>query len=117
MLEEACLAVESDAKKGGVYPEVLFSVARNWFDLYEARNRHQARHGARRLRDQTQDHQIVPDLPNKNINICSTVPSSPSVAPSNGVPSSITHGPIPQQPPISTSMANLHSQPPPVSKF
>ena len=35
MLERACLAVESAAKGGGVYPEVLFEVARKWFDLYE----------------------------------------------------------------------------------
>ncbi|KAH8034125.1 hypothetical protein HPB51_020142 [Rhipicephalus microplus] len=35
VLEQACLAVESAAKGGGVYPEVLFDVARRWFELYE----------------------------------------------------------------------------------
>lgn len=35
MLEKACLAVESAAKGGGVYPEVLFDVARQWFELSE----------------------------------------------------------------------------------
>lgn len=35
MLELACLAVESAAQGGGVYPEVLFEVARKWYDLYE----------------------------------------------------------------------------------
>lgn len=35
MLERACLAVESAAKGGGVYPEVLFDVARQWFELSE----------------------------------------------------------------------------------
>ncbi|GFR32079.1 zinc finger SWIM domain-containing protein 8 [Trichonephila clavata] len=35
MLERACLAVESAAKGGGVYPEVLFDVARRWYELYE----------------------------------------------------------------------------------
>ncbi|KAI1293768.1 Zinc finger SWIM domain-containing protein 8 [Halotydeus destructor] len=35
LLERACLAVESAAKGGGVYPEVLFEVARKWFELYE----------------------------------------------------------------------------------
>ncbi|KAG1663561.1 Zinc finger SWIM domain-containing protein 8 [Nymphon striatum] len=35
MLERACLAVELAAKGGGVYPEVLFDVARRWFDLFE----------------------------------------------------------------------------------
>ncbi|CAH1795555.1 unnamed protein product [Owenia fusiformis] len=34
-LEQACLAVESAAKGGGVYPEVLFDVARRWYELYE----------------------------------------------------------------------------------
>ncbi|XP_076368727.1 zinc finger SWIM domain-containing protein 8-like [Tachypleus tridentatus] len=35
MLERACLAVESAAKGGGVYPEVLFDVAHRWYELYE----------------------------------------------------------------------------------
>ncbi|XP_064602732.1 zinc finger SWIM domain-containing protein 8-like isoform X2 [Liolophura sinensis] len=35
MLERACLAVESAAKGGGVYPEVLFDVAKRWYDLSE----------------------------------------------------------------------------------
>ncbi len=35
MLERACLAVESAAKGGGVYPEVLFDVAKRWYELYE----------------------------------------------------------------------------------
>lgn len=35
MLERACLAVESAAKGGGVYPEVLFDVARRWYELYK----------------------------------------------------------------------------------
>ncbi|XP_042239030.1 zinc finger SWIM domain-containing protein 8 homolog isoform X2 [Homarus americanus] len=47
MLESACLAVEGAAKGGGVYPEVLFSVARRWYEIYETRSRHQARHQAR----------------------------------------------------------------------
>ncbi|ODM95377.1 Zinc finger SWIM domain-containing protein 8 [Orchesella cincta] len=35
MLEKACLTVESAAKGGGVYPEVLFDVARQWYSLYQ----------------------------------------------------------------------------------
>lgn len=35
MLEKACLAVESAAKGGGVYPEVLFHVSRRWHELSE----------------------------------------------------------------------------------
>uniref|UniRef100_A0A1B6CIJ5 SWIM-type domain-containing protein n=2 Tax=Clastoptera arizonana TaxID=38151 RepID=A0A1B6CIJ5_9HEMI len=34
MLEHSCLTVESAAKGGGVYPEVLFQVAKYWFELY-----------------------------------------------------------------------------------
>ena len=35
MLEKACITVESAAKGGGVYPEVLFDVARQWYSLYQ----------------------------------------------------------------------------------
>jgi len=35
MLEKACVTVESAAKGGGVCPEVLFDVARQWFSLYQ----------------------------------------------------------------------------------
>lgn len=34
MLERACFTVENAAKGGGVYPEVLFQVARYWYELY-----------------------------------------------------------------------------------
>nr|CAD7575084.1 unnamed protein product [Timema californicum] len=34
MLEQACLTVENAAKGGGVYPEVLFQVAKYWYELY-----------------------------------------------------------------------------------
>ncbi|GFN83174.1 Zinc finger swim domain-containing protein 8-like, partial [Plakobranchus ocellatus] len=35
MLEKACLAVETAAEGGGVFPEVLFDVARQWYELSE----------------------------------------------------------------------------------
>ena len=35
MLEKACCGVENAATGGGVYPEVMFDVARHWFDLYK----------------------------------------------------------------------------------
>ncbi|BFZ03243.1 hypothetical protein BsWGS_06282 [Bradybaena similaris] len=35
MLEKACLAVEAAAEGGGVFPEVLFDVARHWYELSE----------------------------------------------------------------------------------
>lgn len=34
MMEIACFTVEMAAKNGGVCPEVLFGVAKHWFDLY-----------------------------------------------------------------------------------
>lgn len=34
LLAEACLAVEKAAEKDGVYPEVLFKVARHWYNLH-----------------------------------------------------------------------------------
>lgn len=34
MLELACLTVEKVAKGGGVYPEVLFTVAKYWYELF-----------------------------------------------------------------------------------
>ncbi|XP_026286597.1 zinc finger SWIM domain-containing protein 8 homolog isoform X2 [Frankliniella occidentalis] len=34
MLEQSCLTVETAAKGGGVYPEVLFQVARYWYELF-----------------------------------------------------------------------------------
>uniref|UniRef100_T1GJQ2 Zinc finger SWIM domain-containing protein 8 n=1 Tax=Megaselia scalaris TaxID=36166 RepID=T1GJQ2_MEGSC len=34
MLERSCIIVENAAKGGGVYPEVLFQVARYWYELY-----------------------------------------------------------------------------------
>jgi hypothetical protein len=35
MLEQSCLTVENAAKGGGVYPEVLFQVAKYWYELYQ----------------------------------------------------------------------------------
>jgi hypothetical protein len=35
LLEQACMAVESAAGGGGVYPEILFEVAKHWEYLYE----------------------------------------------------------------------------------
>ena len=35
LLEQACQAVENAAHGGGVYPEVLFEVAKHWFYLHE----------------------------------------------------------------------------------
>jgi len=40
MLEKACLAVEGAAKGGGVYPEVLFHVAKRWHELADEAANH-----------------------------------------------------------------------------
>ena len=45
-LERACLAVERAAKSTGVYPDVLFDVARFYFSLYEDRS-HRGGRGSR----------------------------------------------------------------------
>ena len=37
MLEKGCLAVEEAARGGGVYPEVMFSVAKHWYELWKKR--------------------------------------------------------------------------------
>ena len=34
MLEKACEAVEKAARSGGVFPEVMFEVAKHWYELY-----------------------------------------------------------------------------------
>ncbi|XP_054168196.1 zinc finger SWIM domain-containing protein 8-like [Oppia nitens] len=62
MLERACLAVESAAKGGGVYPEVLFEVARKWYELYEENLQERGRHSAQR-----QSHRNIPNI-EQNIN-------------------------------------------------
>uniref|UniRef100_A0A146L3I4 Zinc finger SWIM domain-containing protein KIAA0913 n=1 Tax=Lygus hesperus TaxID=30085 RepID=A0A146L3I4_LYGHE len=40
MLEHSCLTVEGVAKGGAVYPDVLFQVAKYWFDLYVRNSPH-----------------------------------------------------------------------------
>ena len=34
MLEKACDAVEKAARGGGVYPDVMFEVAKHWYELH-----------------------------------------------------------------------------------
>uniref|UniRef100_A0A1I8Q616 SWIM-type domain-containing protein n=1 Tax=Stomoxys calcitrans TaxID=35570 RepID=A0A1I8Q616_STOCA len=50
MLERACITVENAAKGGGVYPEVLFQVARYWYELYMRNTPNSGEH------DQHDDH-------------------------------------------------------------
>ncbi|XP_023294317.2 zinc finger SWIM domain-containing protein 8 homolog isoform X2 [Lucilia cuprina] len=44
MLERACITVENAAKGGGVYPEVLFQVARYWYELYSRNTPNSSEH-------------------------------------------------------------------------
>jgi len=53
MLEKACLAVENAATGGGVYPEVMFEVARHWYDLYK-------RHAPPGTLPRDDDHSVPP---------------------------------------------------------
>ncbi|KAH8367889.1 hypothetical protein KR084_003898 [Drosophila pseudotakahashii] len=56
MLERACLTVETAAKGGGVYPEVLFQVARYWYELYMRNTPNNSEHEPH---DDTMDHSAV----------------------------------------------------------
>lgn len=73
MLERACLAVESAAKGGGVYPEVLFDVARQWFELSEeAAKTNEASNVSR-----NHSHQAELDSDNSNSSSLATERQSP----------------------------------------
>ena len=67
MLEKACLAVENAATGGGVYPEVMFEVARHWFDLYK---RHSGG-GPAAAREEEQAHPARPPPPGEPVPIVS----------------------------------------------
>ncbi|KAG8552151.1 hypothetical protein GDO81_004419 [Engystomops pustulosus] len=112
MLEKACMAVEDAAKGGGVYPEVLFEVAHQWYWLYEqmvggtpaqregatgcstrgARSVPEAVHGLT-------DNRIIPDT--------STVTVAAAVTAATVVPVISVGSTIYQQ---HTAMAHAHSQ-------
>lgn len=47
MLEKACLAVESAGKRGDVYPDVLFNVARQWEWLHDSMFGNRSSHHSR----------------------------------------------------------------------
>ncbi|KAI1726254.1 zinc finger SWIM domain-containing protein 4 [Ditylenchus destructor] len=44
LLQEACLSVEKAAEKDGVYPEVLFKVAKHWYNLHLETNKSYSTH-------------------------------------------------------------------------
>uniref|UniRef100_A0A1A9W8J2 SWIM-type domain-containing protein n=1 Tax=Glossina brevipalpis TaxID=37001 RepID=A0A1A9W8J2_9MUSC len=59
MLERACITVENAAKGGGVYPEVLFQVARYWYELY---SRNTPNSGEHDQHDEHLDHSAAMNL-------------------------------------------------------
>lgn len=75
LLDRACQAVESAARGGGVYPEVLFDVARHWHYLHEqsqATTTRSHKEGSRNRGTQSvrsQPPQPPPSTPQPNINL------------------------------------------------
>lgn len=113
MLEHACLTVENAAKGGGVYPEVLFQVAKYWYELY-------VRHtpGGEQLIENDLPHDPLLDAhgalvaliePNADIQI------PPGLSGQNGTPVITNSGPVvvttapppPYQHPAVTTLAPL----------
>lgn len=105
MLERACLTVENAAKGGGVYPEVLFQVARYWYELY-LKNSPVGEHE----HDDNTSH-----MDHTNMQLCSLIEhhemqtqqltQPPTLNPSGGV---VTTTSAPQQfPPNVSNMAQL----------
>lgn len=113
MLEHACLTVESAAKGGGVYPEVLFQVAKYWYELY-------VRHtpGGEQLIDIEMTHEPMLDPHGALVALIEPTPEvqlPPGLPPPNG-PSVIANGgpvvvttapPPPFQHPAATTIAPL----------
>ena len=58
LLDQACQAVESAARGGGVYPEVLFDVAKHWFHLHE-RNQTSSGTAARSAKSESRNRSVL----------------------------------------------------------
>ncbi|KAH3872208.1 hypothetical protein DPMN_035423 [Dreissena polymorpha] len=92
MLEKACLAVESAAKGYSVYPEVLFHVAKRWYELAEeaARQSGGENHGRHSVesRNDSRPHS-APSMARSASSpghIDNTSPVNPSVVPFSNTP-------------------------------
>ena len=94
MLEKACLAVESAAKGMGVYPEVLFHVAKRWYELSEEAA-------------SSDSHDSHPRHSREN----NRSPSSPSVKPPDATVS--PHSAGTSSPAANVSVLPFHSNTPP----
>ncbi|XP_074025698.1 zinc finger SWIM domain-containing dorado [Leptinotarsa decemlineata] len=130
MLEHACHTVENAAKGGGVYPEVLFQVAKYWYELY-------IRHtpGGEQLMDSEMAHDTIMDphgalvalieppgppevQPAATPVVVTTTPPYTHAAPPVGMyvgHYNYVHHPHPHQPQISYGgpLHPLHQAPPP----
>lgn len=124
MLEHSCLTVESAAKGGGVYPEVLFQVAKYWYELY-------VRHtpgGEQLLMENEMSHENLMDPhgalvaliePNASLEIPPGHPSqnNGSVMGNNASVVVTTAPPPPYQHPNVTTLAPLYPVPVPYASF
>nr|XP_023026588.1 zinc finger SWIM domain-containing protein 8-like [Leptinotarsa decemlineata] len=116
MLEHACHTVENAAKGGGVYPEVLFQVAKYWYELY-------IRHtpGGEQLMDSEMAHDTIMDPHGANANNNNLMVIDihfQHAAPPVGMyvgHYNYVHHPHPHQPQISYGgpLHPLHQAPPP----
>lgn len=112
MLEHACLTVENAAKGGGVYPEVLFQVAKYWYELY-------IRHtpGGEQLIENELPHEALLDPHGALVALIETSPDvmPPGLPPQNGPPVITNSGPVvvttapppPYQHPAATTLAPI----------
>ena len=129
MLEKACLAVESAGKRGDVYPDVLFNVARQWDWLHEnlfGRRSSQHSHSgdsngeASPNSPTTEGNQVVPYSCSMNaVSVANSIAGHPVMMP-YGAPPRIPHAiPLPiyhhtgyqDYIPVDPYMANSAAQP------
>lgn len=120
MLEHSCLTVETAAKGGGVYPEVLFQVAKYWYELY-------VRHtpgGEQILMDSEMSHDNLMDPHGALIALIEPNPSLDMPPPNgNGVMGNnasvvvTTAPPPPYQHPNVTTLAPLYPVPVPYASY
>ena len=121
-LEQACLAVESAAKGGGVSPEVLFDVAHKWYELYKESLSGQTQSGSRsagrsgRVQASIGEFQVPAGNPLSHQNNVVAeherqVLEGPSFMQQNGPPA------VPQVAPMNLVPAGAYSLPPPPASY
>jgi len=78
LLDQACQAVESAARGGGVYPEVLFDVAKHWFHLHE-RNQTNSGTAARPAKSESRNRSVLSRSSQPSASSSQSPPLSPFV--------------------------------------